>query len=411
MAPPSGPGRATAMSAWHLFVARLCRRLYYSRVTVLGAERLPMQGPVLFVALHRNGAVDGCVYASVLPPAVFMISTQLTRSPIGRLFFTGIEVVREKDRGDRSRNRRAIQECLDLLARGGRLVVMPEGTSSLGPRHLPFQPGAARIASAALAAGVPLAVVPLGVHYERAWAFRSRVEVVVGHALETVLAPELDEERRVATLHERIAEGLESVGAQFESAAAQEQCEQLAYVATLATERNYFDSLKQLETGIPTAIREAAARVGHQAGRKSLLRHQGVPLCPMGPVALYAALLVVLTPVVTIAALSNLPPLAAAWWAGRHFPDDRNVVALWRLLVGLPALLGWALVVIGISITVADWRGAAVYAVATLAGIQAWYRYKKLAVAVVNGLRFPSLTETLLGFRETVIRELGHGAR
>jgi hypothetical protein len=67
--------------------------------------------------------------------------------------------------------------------------------------------------------------------------------------------------------------------------------------------------------------------------------------------------------------------------------------------------------VIGISITVADWRGAAVYAVATLAGIQAWYRYKKLAVAVVNGLRFPSLTETLLGFRETVIRELGHGAR
>ncbi len=399
------------MRTWYLFVVRLCRWLYYSRVSVLGAERLPGQGPVLFVALHRNGAVDGFVYASVLPSATFMISTQLTRSLLGRLFFTGVEVVREKDSGDRSRNRRAMQECLELLARDGRLVIMPEGTSSLGPRHLPFHPGAARIASAALAAGVPLAVVPLGVHYERAWAFRSRVEIAVGHVLDTTLSPGLNEEQRVASLHARITEGLESVGVQFESELEQEQCEQLAYVATLATDRSYFDSLKQLETGIPPAIREAAARVEDRTGKKPLLRHQGVPLCPMGPVALYAALLVALTPVVTLAALLNLPPLAAAWWAGRRFPDDRNVIALWRLLVGLPVLLGWVVVVIGISIAGTDWGVAAVYATATVAGILAWYRYKKLAVATLNGLRFPSLRETLLGFRITVIRELRNAGR
>jgi len=399
------------MSAWHLCVARFCRWLYYSRLSVLGVERLRGRGPVLFVALHRNGAVDGLVYAAALPPATFMISSQLRRSPLGRLFFAGIEVVRGKDHGDRSRNRGAMQQCLDLLAGGGRLVVMPEGTSSLGPRHLPFHHGAARIASAALAAGVPLSIVPLGVHYERAWAFRSRVEVVVGHALDTALAPELNGEQRVEVLHGRIAEGLESVGAQFGSEAAQEQCEQLAYVATLATDRSYFDSLKQLETGIPTAIRETAARVEDEAQAKSLLRHQGVPLCPMGPVATYAALLVALTPVVAAAALLNLPPLAAGWWAGRRFPDDRNVIALWRMLVGLPALLGWTLVVIGISIAVTDWRVAAVHAVVTLGGILAWYRYKKLAVATVNGLRFPSLTETLLGFRRTVLEELEDAGR
>jgi len=399
------------MRTWYLFVARLCRWLYYSRVTLLGAGRLPAQGPVLFVALHRNGAVDGCVYASVLPPSTFMISTQLTRSLIGRLLFTGIEVVREKDRGDRSRNRRAMQECVDLLVAGGRLVVMPEGTSSLGPRHLPFQRGAARIAAAALATGVPLSIVPLGVRYERAWAFRSRAEVIAGPRLDTTLVPGLSEEDRVSTLHARITRGLESVGAQFGSAAEQEQCEQLAYVATLGTERNYFDSLKQLEAGIPPAIREAAERVEARVGTKSLLRHQGVPLCPMGPVALYAALLVVLTPVVAAALLLNLPPLAAAWWAGRHFPDERNVVALWRLLVGLPALFGWTLAVIGISIAVTDWRLAAVYVVATLAGILAWYRYKKLAVATLNGLRFPSLRKTLLGFRGTVVSELENAGR
>jgi len=304
-----------------------------------------------------------------------------------------------------------MQECVDLLVAGGRLVVMPEGTSSLGPRHLPFQRGAARIAAAALATGVPLSIVPLGVRYERAWAFRSRAEVIAGPRLDTTLVPGLSEEDRVSTLHARITRGLESVGAQFGSAAEQEQCEQLAYVATLGTERNYFDSLKQLEAGIPPAIREAAERVEARVGTKSLLRHQGVPLCPMGPVALYAALLVVLTPVVTAALLLNLPPLAAAWWAGRHFPDERNVVALWRLLVGLPALFGWTLAVIGISIAVTDWRLAAVYVVATLAGILAWYRYKKLAVATLNGLRFPSLRKTLLGFRGTVVSELENAGR
>jgi len=399
------------MRRWYLFVARLCRWLYYSRVTLRGADRLPVQGPVLFVALHRNGAVDGCVYASVLPPSTFMISTQLTRSLIGRLLFTGIEVVREKDCGDRSRNWRAMQQCVDLLAAGGRLVVMPEGTSSLGPRHLPFQRGAARIAATALAAGVPLSVVPLGVHYERAWAFRSRAEVVVGQRLDTTLAQGLGGEDRVSTLHERITGGLESVGVQFGSAAEQEQCEQLAYVATLGTEHNYFDSLKQLEAGIPPAIREAAERVEARAGTRSLLRHQGVPLCPMGPVALYAALLVVLTPVVTAAALLNLPPLAAAWWAGRHFPDERNVVALWRLLIGVPALFAWTLLVAWASLALGDWRVASAHALLTLGGLLAWYRYKKLAVATVNGLRHPSLRGTLLDFHGTVIRELVNAPR
>ncbi|MBS1135262.1 MAG: hypothetical protein H6R02_2403, partial [Burkholderiaceae bacterium] len=77
------------MRAWYVGMARLCRWLYYSRVSVLGREHIPAGGPVLFVALHRNGAVDGCVYASVLPQAVFMISTQLRRSLPGRVFFTG----------------------------------------------------------------------------------------------------------------------------------------------------------------------------------------------------------------------------------------------------------------------------------------------------------------------------------
>lgn len=394
------------MGAWHVFVARLCRLLYYSRVTLLGRERLPGSGPALYVALHRNGAVDGCVYAKVTPGATFMISTQLRRSLLGRVFFAGVEVVRDRDKGDRTRNERAMLECLELLRGGGQLIVMPEGTSSLGPRHLPFHRGAARVAEAALAAGVPLRIVPLGIHYERAWAFRSRVEVVIGEPVDAALQGNTARAPRVARLHERIARALEAVGVQFASAGAQDQCEQLAYVSTLGTGRHYFDSLKQLECGIPPAVLMAAARLERQIGSRHLLRHQGVPLCPMGPLVTYALLLVMLTPVVAVAAVLNAPPLAAGAWAGRYFPDERNVVALWRLLVGLPILAIWAAAIVGTGAATGAWWVVAGYLGVTLGGLIAWYRYKKLAVATLNGLRFPSLRGPLLAFRETVIREL-----
>ncbi len=385
---------------------RLPAWLYYSRLTVVGRERLPTGGPTLLVGLHRNGAVDAFVYARVAPRAIFMISTQLRRTRLGRIFFSGIEVVREKDSGDRARNERALADSVEHLARGGELFVLPEGTSSLGPRHQPFHRGAARIAASVLDRGVPLRIVPLGIHYERAWAFRSRVTVVVGGAVDTRSDTGTEARDRVETLHRRIGAALEGVGVQFESAERQAKCEQLAYVSTLATDRLYFDSLKRLERGIPEAIQTAASELEVRVSTRRLLRHQGVPLCPMGRLGLYALLLALLTPLVAAAGALNAPPLAAAAWAGRRFPDDRNVIALWRLLVGLPVLAGWSIVMGVVLAALGDWRWLVGYAVASALGIFAWYRYKKLGVATLNGLLHPGLRRPMLDFRETVLGEL-----
>ncbi|NTV96383.1 MAG: hypothetical protein HGA75_13370, partial [Thiobacillus sp.] len=143
---------------------RLLAGLFYHRIRVLHPERLPAAGPVLYLGLHRNGAVDGFVYGSKLPRAVFMISAQLRRNVIGWLFFRGIEVARGKDaeRGITVDNLAAITACVRHLTEGGALFVLPEGTSDLGHRHLPFQKGAARILYQTLAAGARPAVVPLG---------------------------------------------------------------------------------------------------------------------------------------------------------------------------------------------------------------------------------------------------------
>lgn len=391
---------------WYACCHWLCARVYFERITVLHAERLPHGGPILYLGLHRNGAVDGFVYRWVVPRGVFLISTQLRRSLFARLFFCGIAVARNKDEEDRSQNDAALLQCVQLLANGGELFVLPEGTSSLGPRHLPFKSGAASMALNALGQGVPLRIVPLGVHYERAWAFRSKVEVVVGKEISTELPAGLSALGRLKEMKRRMNTALEAVGANFASAEEQENAERLAYAATLGTPRTYFDSLKQLEAGVPEAVLARWRELEPQLISRRALLHQGVPLFPVGPWILYALLVLVLGPIVLAGAMVNLPPLLAGWLAARQFADDRNVIALWRVLVGLPLFVIWFSLVTLLLAFFAGWWWALGSVLLTLAALKSIYRAKKLAVAVWNGLAHGALAQRAHEFHQSVLQTI-----
>ncbi len=400
---------------WYRCCHWLCAHVYFERITVVypecvaaddPAQLTKLGGPTLYVVLHRNGAVDGFVYHQVVPRGIYLVSTQLLRGFFGRLFFSGIPVARKKDEEDGSHNEESLRQCVRVLADGGELIVFPEGTSSLGPRHLPFKSGAARLALDALAQGVALRIVPLGVHYERAWAFRSKVEVVVGEDIPTDLPDELSDLGRLKEMKRRMTRGLEDVGCNFASAAAQEEAECLAYVATLGSTRSYFGALKALESGVPEAVAKGWRELHKCLESRWVLRHQGVPLFPVGPVLGYAALLTVLGPLVLAGALFNLPPVFAAWLAARRFADAPNVIALWRTLVGLP-LGGIWLVGMAVAITYcAGWFWSLGYLLLTIAAIKSLYRSKKLAVAVWNRLANRKLMNQAHVFHQLVQQNL-----
>lgn len=393
-------------SSWYSFVHWLCARVYYERITILHPERRPATGPTLYIGLHRNGAVDGFVYHQAVPRGVYLISTQLLRSLFGRLFFSGIAVVRKNDEGDRSKNAAALEECRNLLAANGELIIFPEGTSSLGPAHLPFKSGAASIAVDALARGMPLRIVPLGIHYERAWAFRSKLEVVVGEPVDTAFAPGLSDLGRFKEMKRRMTAALETVGVNFPAVETQESAERLAYAATLGTPHTYFDSLKVFERGVPKHLDENWRELERRLAVRGVRQHQRIPLFPTGSLASYGMLLAVTGPVVLAGAVLNFPPLLAGWLAARCFADERNVIALWRILVGLPAFLVWfsfMAVTTGVS---AGWQWAAGYAVLTIAALQLLYRVKKLAVAVWNGILHRRLIRPVQAFHQAVLETI-----
>ena len=391
---------------WYVLCHWLCARIYFERITVIHPECIPESGPILYVGLHRNGAVDGFVYHQLAPRGVFLISTQLTRSFFSRLFFSGIAVARKNDEEDRNQNDGALSQCTELLASGGELIIFPEGTSALGPRHLPFKSGAMRIALDAIGRGVPLRIVPLGIHYERAWAFRSKVEIVVAEPVALEFPAGLSDLGRLKEMRRRITTALESVGANFPSAEVQENAERVAYAATLGTSRTYFASLKSLEAGVPEPLSAGWRELAPQLAARRVLLHQGVPLFPAGPWIIYALLLLVLAPIVLAGMLANFPPLLLGWFAARKFADGPNVVALWRILVGLPLFVIWSGAVSVALALFAGWWWVLGYVLLTVAALKSLYRAKKIAVTVWNGLFHRDLARQAHAFHQAVLQTI-----
>jgi len=393
---------------WYTFLSTVCARAYFSRIRVMGAERLPRGGPILYAGLHRNGAVDGFVYKSIFRRAIFLIAAQLQKNLFSRMFFTGIPVVRDKDAGDRAMNAEAMQRCQELLAGGGELFVFPEGTSSLGPQHLPFKSGAARIAVAAWQAGVPVKIVPVGITYNALATFRSSVEVIVGEAIgsENVaklpLAAQVEEAKKIVTT------GLEKVGINVESVGYFAEISMIAEMAAPAG--RYFEALKLCEKGIPEKLQVQWRPLRDELQSSGLVHNEAATAFSSAPPWISLVGGAVLSLFVMVAELIHFLPLGGALWAGKKFPDERNVITLWRLLVGVPLFFLWFVAVFaGLALTGKSlW--IAFFLLLTVMGWLAYQPARQLLVAGWNGIRFPGLRRKYLEFQKALFEEMrNHG--
>jgi len=164
-------------------LARLLTRVFFRRIEVAGADQLP-GGPVVLVANHVNGLVDGMVLLAALDryPRFLGKSTLFKIRPLAPfLRLAGVVPVYRAADGSTERNREAFATAGAILSSGAMVAVFPEGVSHDDARLHPLRTGAARIALAAVEQGVTgLAVVPVGLIYEEKARFRSRALVRIG---------------------------------------------------------------------------------------------------------------------------------------------------------------------------------------------------------------------------------------
>lgn len=165
-------------------------RIFFSEITVLGAERISPTGSFVLVANHANALIDPALLFAFLPRTPrFLAKSTLWSVPVVRTLLIAtrsIPVYRKMDAGvDTSKNDQTFLHCTRALAQGEAIALFPEGITHNEPSLQPLKTGAARIVLSAQAenSGLTVPIIPVGMTFDAKDRFRSRVLIVVGDAL------------------------------------------------------------------------------------------------------------------------------------------------------------------------------------------------------------------------------------
>lgn len=382
---PSGGGRA-ALDRFVGWASRGLLGLFFRRVEVVGAERVPAYGPFLVVANHVNGLLDPMfVFGPLRIPARMLGKSTVWRIPIIAQLADlagAIPVHRRKDPGaDPGKNVEVFERCYEELANLGRIALFPEGISHDEPALQPLRTGAARIALGAERRFGPLGVriVPVGLVFEARERFRSRALVVVGEPIDPtaeVRLADADEAAGVRALTDRIATALARVTLNY---ASWEEARLIELGAEIF-EREHGEGdgrrladrfaaralvasvLGRLRVVHPAEVERAVA-----AGREyeDLLRTAGLTDAQLAArvprriaaafVARSLARLLIASPVAALGTLLNVVPYTLVHLIALRFEDEPNQLATYKLFPGIvlyPA--AW----IAAGVAAASWLGA-----------------------------------------------------
>ena len=180
-----------------MWMARIALRWYYREVQIIGAERVPLDVPMLVVANHPNALMDPMLVATAMPRRLtFTGKATLFEKPLLPLLLRNVGVVplrRASDEAarraaggaaDPQRNIEAFKAIVGALVARRAVLIFPEGKSHDEPGMSPLKTGTARIALQATEAGVrDLVVLPVGLVFEDKSEPRTRVLVEVGDPL------------------------------------------------------------------------------------------------------------------------------------------------------------------------------------------------------------------------------------
>lgn len=197
-------------------------RVYFRRIDVRHADRVPARRPLLVVANHPASFTDVIVLGAAMTRRLHFLAMAPIFKPWIRGF--GLRLCgtlpvyrREDDPSKMGRNDDTFRACHEILDRDGGVLIFPEGTSLTDRSIVKIKTGAARLALAQDARPGQqdrLAVLPVGLHFADRTGFQSDVWVSIGRPID--LAPfreqaSHDDQAAVRALTDQIQLALEKL--------------------------------------------------------------------------------------------------------------------------------------------------------------------------------------------------------
>jgi len=166
----------------------LAMRVTFGRLRFQGRERIPRTGPVVLAANHPRGILDSFSLGLATPRKVHFLarSTLFRRRGLAGLLrrLGAVPIYRRLDAASQMRrNVDVLQECGEILVRGGVLGIFPEGITHVDPQVKEMRTGAARVvleAEARHGFGLGVRVVPVGINVSMRSPHRSALTLRVG---------------------------------------------------------------------------------------------------------------------------------------------------------------------------------------------------------------------------------------
>jgi len=313
----------------------------------------------LFAANHVNGIVDPVVVLTQAPfPIAPVAKSTLWKIPVFRSLLDAVgavPVVRKKDDPDKvaGGNDDVFDKVAAHFARGGNVLIFPEGVSHSEPHLVPLKTGPARMLARAREQGTRgLTFQAVALEFDARESFRSRVLLVFGPARE-VDALELEGEPLVQRITDLLREDLSEL---LVEGVTWEERTLVARVAELLAHDGGDRSLAQWNA---IGRQVAAARKAVDDHRVEALRekvdayyallarsgvkddHVVAAVPPRRGRPLRALGLVLLAPLALVGAVTFYLPYQLPKLATRLAGSERDVVSTYKLGIGLVAFPVW----------------------------------------------------------------------
>jgi len=180
-------------------ISKQALKIYFRKTHVSGKENIPENGPYILVANHPSTFLDPINIGALVNAKVsFLAKGVLFKNKIVAAVLKKMNMIpiyRTQDNPNLlGKNVEIFKNCYEKLAKGGVIMIFPEGTSEMERKLRKIKSGTARIALGAEKSAnfnLNLKIIPVGLSYTKESKFRSEVFINVG---KTILVKEFQNE-------------------------------------------------------------------------------------------------------------------------------------------------------------------------------------------------------------------------